>query len=82
MDITFSGSTAVTGFMKNYELRVANSGDSRCIIGSFKNGVLNCKEITKDHKPCVDTEAERIIENGGRIQPYILKDGIILIYNE
>lgn len=29
VDITFSGTTAVTGFMKNYELRVANSGDSR-----------------------------------------------------
>lgn len=75
MDITFSGTTAVTGFMKNYELRVANSGDSRCIIGSYKNSNWSVKEITKDHKPCVESEAERIIENGGRIQPYILKGG-------
>lgn len=75
IDITFSGTTAVTGFMKNYELRVANSGDSRCIIGSYKNGNWGIKEITKDHKPCVKSEADRIIDNGGRIQPYYLKDG-------
>ena len=34
IDITFSGSTAVTCFINQNKIYVANSGDSRAVIGS------------------------------------------------
>lgn len=78
IDITFSGSTAVTCFLRGKDLKVANSGDSRCIIGCHRNNLWGLKEITKDHKPNVETEEARIIESGGRVESYCTDYGEFL----
>jgi serine/threonine protein phosphatase PrpC len=75
IDITFSGTTATTCFLKGRELKVANSGDSRCIIGCQRNNLWGLKEITKDHKPDVASERQRIVESGGRVESYINSQG-------
>lgn len=76
IDVTFSGSTATTCFISKNIIYTANSGDSRAIIGRLsKEGDWKAVPLSNDHKPDIEEEAIRIIESGGRIQPYILEDG-------
>lgn len=52
IDITFSGSTAITCYINESKIYVANSGDSRAIIGSKSpNNNWMVKELSRDHKP-------------------------------
>lgn len=74
LDITFSGSTAVTCFIKENYIYTANSGDSRGIIGSLcEDDRWKARVISRDHKPELKHELERIISRGGRVEP--CKDG-------
>ncbi|KAM0034787.1 putative protein-serine/threonine phosphatase [Helianthus debilis subsp. tardiflorus] len=57
------GSTACVAIIRNNQLVVANSGDSRCVI-SRKGQAYN---LSKDHKPDLETEKERISKAGGFI---------------
>ncbi|KAL7618802.1 probable protein phosphatase 2C 60 [Lactuca sativa] len=57
------GSTACVAIIRNNQLVVANSGDSRCVI-SRKGQAYN---LSKDHKPDLDAEKERISKAGGFI---------------
>nr|XP_043637733.1 probable protein phosphatase 2C 60 [Erigeron canadensis]XP_043637734.1 probable protein phosphatase 2C 60 [Erigeron canadensis] len=57
------GSTACVAIIRNDQLVVANSGDSRCVI-SRKGQAHN---LSKDHKPNLDSEKERIKKAGGFI---------------
>lgn len=71
IDISFSGSTATTCYIDGLKIYTANSGDSRAIIGSQigeNNWVV--RELSNDHKPDLDEEATRILEAGGRVEPY------------
>ncbi|KAJ1377602.1 hypothetical protein SESBI_48719 [Sesbania bispinosa] len=58
-----SGSTACVAIIRDNELFVANAGDSRCVI-SRKGQAYN---LSRDHKPDLEIEKERILKAGGFI---------------
>ncbi|XP_077238150.1 putative protein phosphatase 2C 11 [Tasmannia lanceolata] len=58
-----SGSTACVAIIRNNRLIVANAGDSRCVI-SRKGQAYN---LSRDHKPELEVEKERILKAGGFI---------------
>ena len=58
-----SGCTACVALIKDKKLFVANAGDSRCVI-SRKGQACN---LSKDHKPDLEVEKERILKAGGFI---------------
>nr|POE96241.1 isoform 2 of probable protein phosphatase 2c 60 [Quercus suber] len=58
-----SGSTACVAIIRNYQLIVANAGDSRCVI-SRKGQAYN---LSRDHKPDLEVEKDRILKAGGFI---------------
>ncbi|PQQ21013.1 putative protein phosphatase 2C 60 [Prunus yedoensis var. nudiflora] len=58
-----SGSTACVAILRNNQLVVANAGDSRCVI-SRKGQAYN---LSRDHKPDLELEKERILKAGGFI---------------
>ncbi|KAI4379861.1 hypothetical protein MLD38_006105 [Melastoma candidum] len=58
-----SGCTACVAVVRNNRLVVANAGDSRCVI-SRKGQAYN---LSRDHKPDLDAERERILKAGGFI---------------
>ncbi|KAF9617122.1 hypothetical protein IFM89_034172 [Coptis chinensis] len=58
-----SGSTACVAVIRNNQLVVANAGDSRCVI-SRKGQAYN---LSRDHKPELEGEKERILKAGGFI---------------
>ena len=72
----FSGSTCVSVIYTPQRLIVPNIGDSRAVLGRLnkETGTIKAIELSRDHKPTEKDEAQRIIENDGRIQPFI-EDG-------
>ncbi|KAF8013326.1 hypothetical protein BT93_I1235 [Corymbia citriodora subsp. variegata] len=58
-----AGSTACVAIIRNNKLVVANAGDSRCVL-SRKGQAFN---LSRDHKPDLDAEKERILKAGGFI---------------
>ncbi|KAJ0008216.1 hypothetical protein Pint_30349 [Pistacia integerrima] len=58
------GSTACVAIIRNKQLVVANAGDSRCVL-SRKGQAYN---LSKDHKPDLEVERDRILKAGGFIQ--------------
>ncbi|CAL5192337.1 unnamed protein product [Lathyrus oleraceus] len=58
-----SGSTACVAVIRNNQLLVGNAGDSRCVI-SRKGQAYN---LSRDHKPDLEIEKERISKAGGFI---------------
>ncbi|CAL5039693.1 unnamed protein product [Urochloa decumbens] len=58
------GSTACVALIRNRQLVVANAGDSRCVIS--RNG--QAYSLSRDHKPELEAERERIQSAGGYIQ--------------
>lgn len=58
-----SGCTACVAIIRNNQLIVANAGDSRCVI-SRKGEAYN---LSRDHKPGLEIERERILKAGGFI---------------
>ena len=70
---TFSGSTCVSVIYTPERLICPNIGDSRAVLGRYDKEKKKYKaiELTRDHKPTEEDEAKRIIENDGRIQPFI-----------
>ncbi|XP_028781043.1 probable protein phosphatase 2C 21 [Neltuma alba] len=59
-----SGCTACVAVIQGNQLVVANAGDSRCVI-SRKGQAHN---LSKDHKPDLEVERDRILKAGGFIQ--------------
>ena len=73
----FSGSTCVSVIYTPEKLIVPNIGDSRAVLGRLVNKEKNeykAINLSRDHKPTEKDEAQRILENDGRIQPFI-EDG-------
>jgi len=58
------GCTAVAAMVRNGQVTIANTGDSRCVIS--RNGVA--EPLTLDHKPVLLEEAERIMKAGGYVR--------------
>ena len=60
-----SGSCAVVILIVDNKIYIANVGDSRCLL-SMENGKKYI-EVTKDHKPNLPEEMERIVKYGGKV---------------
>ncbi|KAE8732820.1 putative protein phosphatase 2C 70 [Hibiscus syriacus] len=58
-----SGCTACVAVLRNKQLVVANAGDSLCVIS--RNG--QAYNLSRDHKPDLEVEKERILKAGGFI---------------
>ena len=69
IDINYSGTTAVNVLIRDRFCICANVGDSRAIIGRF-NEMWFPVELSHDHKPNDKLEKIRIIEAGGRVEPF------------
>ena len=75
IDSDLSGSTCISVIYTPKKLIISNVGDSRCVLGSRVEGVWEYKNLSRDHKPTIKEEADRIKKNGGRIRPMIDEDG-------
>ncbi|CAD7697719.1 unnamed protein product [Ostreobium quekettii] len=60
------GSTAVVALVSRWHVCVANCGDSRAVLS--RNGAAY--RMTRDHKPDLEDEQERIISCGGTVLNY------------
>lgn len=60
-----SGSCALVVLIVGDVCYVANVGDSRAVMSG--DGGRKVFTLTKDHKPCEESEQKRIIEAGGKI---------------
>ncbi|CAI9772320.1 unnamed protein product [Fraxinus pennsylvanica] len=58
-----SGCTACVAIIRDNQLIIANAGDSRCVIS--RNG--QAYNLSRDHKPDLEVERERILKAGGFI---------------
>ena len=76
IDSNLSGSTCVSVIYTPIKLIIANIGDSRCVLGKLnKNNKWDYENLSRDHKPTIPEEAERIKKKGGRIRPMKDDDG-------
>jgi len=69
VDVTYSGTTAITAFLQGNRLLVCNSGDSRAVLGTVHEGKVEAFDLSDDHKPDRSDEYERIISCKGRVEP-------------
>ena len=70
-DLEFSGSTCVSIFLhklKANKMFIANIGDSRAILIKKNNNIYKFQQLSRDHKPSEEDEAQRILNSGGEIQ--------------
>ena len=75
IDSAFSGSTCVSLIFTPSRLICINVGDSRCILGKFDGKKWKSKNLSRDHKPNISGEMERILKNGGRVEAYKDSEG-------
>ena len=78
IDSDLSGSTCISVIYTPQKLVIANLGDSRCVLGKNKNGNWEYENLSRDHKPNIKEEADRIKKCGGRIRPMIDEDGCFI----
>ena len=61
IDSNLSGTTCVSVIYTPKKLIIANIGDSRCVLGKLnKNNKWDYENLSRDHKPSLPEEAERI----------------------
>lgn len=72
-DLHGSGSTAVTAVWNGSTVWIANTGDSRCVIGTEVGGHTLFQTV--DHKPNQREEKRRINERGGHVVQFAYPDG-------
>ena len=77
IDSDLSGTTCISVIYTPQKLIIANIGDSRCVLGKFDNkkSKFISENLSRDHKPTIPEEAERILKVGGRIRPMRDEDG-------
>ena len=75
IDSDLSGSTCVSLIYTPQKLIIANVGDSRCVLGSQVKDEWKYVNLSRDHKPDIKEEADRILKKGGRIRQMIDEDG-------
>ena len=73
IDTMLSGSTGITALVHgDGQMMIGNLGDSRCVIGGVDSkGETYTKALSRDHKPTIPEEGERILSCNGRTCPYI-----------
>lgn len=64
-DVDFSGTTLCSIIHIDNKLICSNIGDSRAILVNEIDNKREIIELTKDHKPEINAEKERIIKKGG-----------------
>lgn len=74
-DTDFSGTTAVSIIILGKTVICGNIGDSRAVLGK-KTFKWDFKDLSRDHKPDLQSERTRIDHYGGRIFPYFNTNGI------
>ena len=76
IDCIFSGTTCVSVIFTPEKLICPNIGDSRAVLARYNKNEKKyiAIDLTRDHKPTELDEKQRIIENDGKIQPFI-EDG-------
>ena len=70
LDSWVTGTSAVTALLQKGTLWVANLGDCRAMVGrkgADGTGGFAHTELTQDHKPERQDEADRIVATGGRV---------------
>jgi len=70
INATCSGTTLVSVLIKSNELICANAGDSRAIMVRRSEQKWEIIELSRDHKPSLQDEKERILKLGGRIDTF------------
>lgn len=70
IDVTFSGTTAVSVLIRGRSILCANVGDSRAVIGRLTSDGWLAIPLSNDHKPNDPEEQARIERNNGRVEPY------------
>ena len=75
VDASVSGTTAVTCFIQDTHLWIANSGDSRAVVVRKVKGSNTMKaiDLTIDHKPDSPGEMKRILQMGGHVTPVSIR---------
>ncbi|OMJ82735.1 hypothetical protein SteCoe_16503 [Stentor coeruleus] len=73
-DTDFSGTTAVSIIILGKIIVCGNIGDSRAVLGR-KTFKWDSKDLSRDHKPDLQSEKTRIDYYGGRIFPYFNTNG-------
>ena len=71
----FSGTTAVICIIRDDYLLTLNVGDSRAIIVTEVGDDFTVTDLTRDHKPSIPEEKERIEKAGGRVFNMEYDDG-------
>lgn len=66
----FSGTTSVTLIVTKDYFITSNVGDSRCILVKQIKKELEAELLSRDHKPNIAGESERIFQMNGRIESY------------
>lgn len=67
-DATMSGSTCVLIFIILNRVYCANIGDSRAVFGFQSRDRLEIKDLSRDHKPELPSEMDRIRRHGGAVE--------------
>jgi len=68
LDVRCSGATCVLVHLEGNHLRIANCGDSRCVLGRRSpDGSIMGVPLSSDHKPERPDEKERIQACGGHV---------------
>jgi len=73
IDSAFSGSTCVSLLFTPSRIICINVGDSRCVLGKYDGEKWRAKNLSRDHKPSIISERERIEKSGGKVEAY--RDG-------
>ena len=76
IDSIFSGTTCVSVIFTPQRLICPNIGDSRAVLARYdvNKEKYIAIDLSRDHKPSELDEKQRILENDGKIQPF-LEDG-------
>jgi len=75
VDCNMSGSTCIAVLLQNDQLWCANVGDSRAVLGRKTGGEWSAVPLSRDHKPDLRDESERILKAGGRVAAYQDEEG-------
>jgi serine/threonine protein phosphatase PrpC len=67
-DCTLSGSTATVIYTRDKKIYAGHTGDSRAVLGKRVKGKITAVDLTRDHKPTLDDENERINRMGGEVR--------------
>ncbi|OMJ76547.1 hypothetical protein SteCoe_24085 [Stentor coeruleus] len=67
-DCTLSGSTATVIYTRDKKIYAAHTGDSRAVLGRRIKGKITAVDLTRDHKPTLEDENQRINRMGGEVR--------------